>query len=126
VTIALGGPAVPVGAYTQTVLEKLPAAERRRLLANVRDREPDVTGIVGKLSQGAIGAGFLYATDVRAAGGGLRAIDLPASLQPQVAYGAAVVRGGAHEAQAKAFVAGLLSGQGRAQLVRAGFLPPPR
>lgn len=125
-TIAVGDPGVPVGAYTDALLARLPASERARILANVRDREPDVTGIVGKLIAGAADAGFLYRTDVLAARGALRAIALPASLRPAVAYAVAVVRGSAHRAQARAFVAGLLHGGGAADLRAAGFGPPPR
>lgn len=125
VTLAIGTPTVPVGAYTRTLLARLPAAQRRALLAKVADVEPDVTGIVGKLSQGAVDAGFLYATDVRAAGGALRAIELPARLRPQVLYGVAIVRGAKHSAQARAFIAGLLAGAGRRALIESGFEPPP-
>ena len=125
VTVSVGTATVPVGAYTEKVLSHLPAHERSLLEANIHDRESDVTGIVGKLTQGAVDAGFLYATDVKAAGGSLKAIDLPASLQPQVAYGIAVVKGSAHLAQARSFISGLLGGEGRAALLAAGFLPPP-
>ncbi len=125
VTIAMGSEAVPVGAYTRNVLGGLPAAEREAILANVRSNEPDVGGVVGKVAQGAVDAGFVYVTDVQAAGGELKAIDLPADLQPQVAYGVAVVKGAAHPAEAKAFIAGLMIGAGRDALDRAGFLPPP-
>ena len=124
--LSIGTAEVPVGTYTATVLERLPAAQRAALLANVRDREPDVTGIVGKLTEGAADAGFLYLTDVAATHGQLKAIALPASLQPRVSYSAAVVSGSGHEAQARAFVNGLLSGPGRAALGAAGFLPPPQ
>jgi molybdate transport system substrate-binding protein len=125
VTLSVGAASVPVGAYTQTVLDKLPASQRSAVLANIADREPDVTGIVGKLTEGAVDAGFLYVTDVSATKGQLKAIPLPAGLQPQVAYGIAVVRGAAHPEQARAFVKGLLAGDGRADLLAAGFLPPP-
>ena len=125
VSLGVGSANVPIGAYTAKVIARLPAAARRALLANVRDREPDVTGIIGKLSQGAVDAGFVYATDVSAAGGLLRPIALPGALQPRVAYGAAVVRGSAHGAEARAFVAGLLHGEGRRELIASGFLPPP-
>jgi molybdate transport system substrate-binding protein len=123
-TIAMGSESVPVGAYTRKVLDGLPAGERKAILANVRSNEPDVGGVVGKVAQGAVDAGFVYATDVQAAGGELQAIDLPAGLKAQVAYGVAVVKGAKHPAQAKAFVAGLLRGAGRDALDRAGFLPP--
>jgi molybdate transport system substrate-binding protein len=125
VTLAIGTPTVPVGAYTAKLLARLAPAQRRVLLADVVDREPDVTGIVGKLSEGAVDAGLLYATDVAAAGGRLRAIALPASLQPQVGYAVAVVKGGRHAALARAFIAGLLHGAGRRELLRSGFLAPP-
>jgi molybdate transport system substrate-binding protein len=124
-TIAMGAPSVPVGSYTRKVLSKLPAAEAKTILANVRSNEPDVGGVVGKVSQGAVDAGFVYVTDVKAADGKLKAIDLPAALQPKVSYGVAVVKGTRHPTQARAFVDGLLHGDGRKQLDRAGFLPPP-
>lgn len=125
VTLVIGTPTVPVGDYTGKVLARLTPAQRKAIEANVRDREADVTGIVGKLTQGAADAGFLYATDVKAAGGKLKAIDLPASLQPKVAYGIAVVKGSAHATQAQNFIAGLLSGRGRSDLLADGFLAPP-
>jgi molybdate transport system substrate-binding protein len=124
-TIAVGTATVPVGKYTETVLARLPASEQAQIMKNIRDREPDVTGIVGKLSEGAVDAGFLYATDVKAAGGKLEAIDLPAALQPNVAYGIAVVSGTSHASQAREFIDGLLHGEGQAELQKAGFLPPP-
>jgi molybdate transport system substrate-binding protein len=124
-TIAMGSASVPVGSYTRKVLAKLPASESKAILANVRSNEPDVGGVVGKLAQGAVDAGFVYVTDVKAADGKLRAIDLPAGLQPQVSYGVAVVKGAKHPEQAKAFVDGLIKGDGRKRLDAAGFLPPP-
>jgi molybdate transport system substrate-binding protein len=123
--LVVGTATVPVGDYTNTVLARLPLAQRRAVLANVKDREPDVTDIVGKLTQGAADAGFLYATDVKATDGKLRPIDLPSSLQPRVTYGVAVLKRAAHPAQAQRFLAGLFSGAGRADLLASGFLPPP-
>jgi molybdate transport system substrate-binding protein len=125
VTIAIGAAAVPIGSYTREVLGRLGPAASHRILANVRSEEAEVTGIVGKLTQGAVDAGFTYVTDVRATEGALRAIALPASLQPAVAYGIAVVKGGEHQTQARAFISGLLTGAGRKDLLQAGFLPPP-
>jgi molybdate transport system substrate-binding protein len=125
VTIAVGSATVPIGTYTRKVLAKLGPAQSSKILHNVRSEEPDVSGIVGKLTEGAVNAGFTYVTDVKATDGKLKAIELPASLQPVVAYAAAVVKGAPHPAQAQQFIAGLLSGPGRADLLQAGFLPPP-
>lgn len=124
-TIAIGSETVPIGAYTRTVLARLGAKQSDAILANVRSNEPDVGGVVGKVSQGAVDAGFVYVTDVEGAGGKLKAIDLPASAQPHVAYAAAVVDGAEHPEQAKAFIDGLLSGSGAQALRAAGFEPPP-
>jgi molybdate transport system substrate-binding protein len=88
--IAVGSPSVPVGAYTRSALERLPRRTRDAILANVRSEEPDVGGVIGKLVQGAVDAGFVYVTDVRAANGRLRAVPVDA---PKVRYGAAVVKG---------------------------------
>lgn len=125
VKLAIGGEDVPVGAYARTLLGRLPQAQRDATLANVRSEEPDVTGIVGKLTQGAVDAGFLYLSDVRAADGRLKAVELAAELRPQVGYGVAVVKGAKRPVEARAFVAGLLHGAGARALEAAGFEPPP-
>ncbi len=91
--IAIGSESVPIGEYTRETLAKLPPDQEKAILDNVRSNEPDVKGIVGKLTQGAADAGFVYVTDVNATGGDLTAINLPAALEPQVTYGAGVVDG---------------------------------
>jgi molybdate transport system substrate-binding protein len=125
VTLAIGSASVPIGSYTHSVLDNLPSSASKQILANVRSEEPDVKGIVGKLSQGAVDAGFVYITDVTAAKGALKAIELPASLNASAAYGVAVVTGAKHPAEAKRFIAGLVSGPGQDALHAAGFEPPP-
>jgi molybdate transport system substrate-binding protein len=126
VKLVIGDPSVPVGAYTRRLLDRLPAGERGAILANVRSQEPEVGSVVAKLLGGAADAGFVYVTDIRAAPlGRLRTISLPARLQPEVAYAAAVVRGASEPALANRYLEGLVSGRGAADLRRAGFLPPP-
>ena len=125
VKLAIGSEGVPVGTYTRTVLSKLPESASSAIMRNVRSEEPDVAGIVGKLTRGAVDAGFVYVSDVRATRGELTSIELPGSLQPNVAYGVAVVKGTDHEDAARAFVDGLLHGDGRRALDAAGFEPPP-
>ncbi len=126
IKLAVGAPGVPVGSYTREVLGRLPAGESKAILANVRSNEPDVAGVVGKLGQGAADAGFVYVTDVVATRGRVRSIELPKALQPDVRYGAAVVRGAKQPTQARAFVRGLRGGQGQKALLRAGFEPAPK
>lgn len=125
VSVAIGAAAVPIGSYTRKVLGRLDAATRKGILANVKTEEPDVAGISAKLQQGAADAGFVYFTDVAASNGKLKAIELPTSLQPQVAYGVAIVKGARNPEAAQAFIDGLLKGAGTSALRDAGFKPPP-
>jgi molybdate transport system substrate-binding protein len=124
-TIAMGDPTVPVGSYTRDLLGELPPDQRNAILDNVRSEDPDVSSITGKLTEGAVDAGFVYVTDVTASGGELKAIELPADLQPDVAYGAAVVAGAKNPDGARRFIDGLLRGDGATALREAGFKPPP-
>jgi molybdate transport system substrate-binding protein len=124
VALAIGAAGVPVGDYTRSVLDGLPKAQSSAILARVRSQEPDVGGIVGKLTQGAVDAGFVYRSDVQGAGGRLKAIELPADLKPTVEYGVAIVRGGANRKGAQDFVNGLLRGPGAAALKDNGFGVP--
>ena len=124
VNVAIGSASVPIGSYTRQVLARLGPAQSKAVLKNVKSEEPDVGGIVGKLTQGAVDAGLVYVTDVKAAKGRLTAIALPAKLQPVVRYGVAIVHGTKHREKAQAFVEGLLKGSGRQQLMKAGFGAP--
>jgi molybdate transport system substrate-binding protein len=123
-TVAIGSASVPIGAYTRQVLGKLGAAGAA-ILHNVRSEEPDVKGVVGKLTQHAVDAGFVYVTDVEATEGQLHAIDLPRDASPTVAYGIAVVRGAKHPRAAQRFVDAILGAKGQGVLKAAGFEPPP-
>ena len=123
--LAIGSESVPIGAYTRELLDRLPNGEGDLILENVRSNEPDVKGIVGKLTQGAADAGFVYATDVTAAGGKLAAVPLPPALDPDVTYAAGVVRGAPEPELAKEFVAGLRDGDCARALRQAGFGGPP-
>ena len=123
-TLAIGSETVPIGSYTREVLSRLPGDQGDRILANVRSNEPDVKGIVGKLTQGAADAGFVYVTDVNAAGDSLRAVKLSAELDPDVRYAAGVVKGAKQPAQAQEFVNGLTEGACADALAEAGFGAP--
>jgi molybdate transport system substrate-binding protein len=118
VKLAIGASTVPVGTYTHEVLSRLPAAEERKILANVRSEEPDVKGVVGKLTQHAADAGFVYRTDLV---DGLKAIALPQNLQPVVKYGAGVVR---RSELAQRYLDGLTGGACADALRSAGFGAP--
>ena len=123
--LAIGSESVPIGTYTRELLDRLPGEEGELILDNVRSNEPDVKGIVGKLTQGAADAGFVYATDVTAARDELEAIPLPPAVRPEVTYAAGVVRGAAQPDLARDFVDGLRDGDCAGALRQAGFGGPP-
>ena len=116
--LVVAGAKVPVGLYTREVLKRLGLL---RVLRKAVSQEPDVKGIVGKLALGEADAGFVYATDVRAAGARLVAIPLPRRAQPTIRYEVAVVKGTRNRAGAFELVADLLGVDGRRELARAGF-----
>ena len=119
--LVVAGAKVPIGLYTREVLKRLGLL---RVLRKAVSQEPDVKGIVGKLAFGQADAGFVYATDVRAASSRLIAIPLPARSQPTVRYEIAVVKDTKNRAGALELVADLLGEDGRRELKQAGFELP--
>jgi molybdate transport system substrate-binding protein len=118
IRIAAGSPSVPVGAYARLALAQLPAPQRKRIEDNIASQEPDAASVIGRVRGGAVDAGFVYLTDVRAAGD-LGAIEPPTEVE--VVYAAAVVTGSEHPGLARRFLDGLATGDGRRALERAGF-----
>ncbi|MGK2955736.1 MAG: molybdate ABC transporter substrate-binding protein [Solirubrobacterales bacterium] len=123
--LVVGGRAVPVGAYTREILDGLPAQEGEAITDNIRSEEPDVASITAKLVQGAADAGFIYSTDVLSAPDDIKAIEIPADLQAEVVYSAAVVKDADNPDAAQEYIDGLLSGSGADDLTKAGFQPAP-
>jgi molybdate transport system substrate-binding protein len=121
VKLVIGSETVPVGAYTRDVLGRLPSDQEKKILANVRSNEPDVKGVVGKLTQGAADAGFVYRTDLV---DGLKAVTLPEDLQPVVEYGAGAVKGAKQPELAQQYLGGLTDGACADALQSAGFGAP--
>ena len=121
VRLVIGAEGVPIGDYTRDLLH---AAGRDELLARVVSHEEDVKGVVGKVALGEADAGFVYATDARAAGADVRAIELPASIQQPVRYPVALVAGTERREAARAFVRLLRGERGRRLLREAGFGVP--
>jgi molybdate transport system substrate-binding protein len=123
--VVVGSESVPIGSYTREALSKLPREQEEAILANVVSNEPDVKGIVGKLTQGAGDAGFVYVTDVNATGGDLKAIDLPDELDPVVTYGAGVPTEAREPELGQEFLDGLTLGPCATALEEAGFGASP-
>jgi molybdate transport system substrate-binding protein len=123
VKLVVANPAVPVGAYTRTVLRKLGLSS---VLSKVVSQETDVRAVTGKVALGQADAGFVYVTDARAVRDQVTVIRIPAWAQPRVRYEIAVVSSSSRKAEARAWIKRILSARGQAALKAYGFLPLPK
>jgi molybdate transport system substrate-binding protein len=124
-------PSVPIGQYTQQLLDKAAADPtygadfKTRVNANTVSQEDNVRQVVAKVQLGEADAAIVYSTDatpqVRAQ---LAIIPVPDALQTLAAYPIAVARGH-NSGGGEAFVAYVLGADGQAVLAKRGFLPPP-
>ncbi len=119
--LVVGAEGVPVGDYTRDVLARLGLTA---ILDAVVSEEENVKGVVGKVGLGEADAGFVYATDARAAADDVLAIELPARGRTEIRYPIAVVRGSDQAAEAEAFIERVVGADGRRALERAGFGAP--
>lgn len=119
--IAWGNPAsVPVGRYTQTVLEQ---AGMSQALAGKAVLAQNVRQCLDYVARDEVDAGFVYATDAAIAHGKVEiALRLPSPTP--ITYPLAVIAHAAHAKEARAFRAFVLSAEGQAILARYGFLKP--
>ena len=103
VLMAMGNADVPVGQYTQKILTYFGLEEDKLAASGVITYGSNVKEVTAQVKEGAVGCGIIYATDAAAAG--LEVADTAtAEMCGQVIYPAAVLKGTAHEAQAKAFL----------------------
>lgn len=120
IKLVIAGAGVPVGSYTLQILKNMNLAS---VLSNVVSRETDVREVLAKVALGEADAGFVYSTDAKTAPGRVTVLKLPAWAQPKVQYGICIVSSSGHKADARAFVAKVMSKAGQAKLRAAGFLP---
>jgi molybdate transport system substrate-binding protein len=118
VKLVVGAEGVPVGDYTREVLEK---AGERQILDRVVSEEEDVKGVLAKVALGEADAGFVYATDAKAAGDKVRSVELPDQIQVPIRYPVAIVAATKREEEARTLVDLLLGDKGRQTLKDAGF-----
>lgn len=110
-------PAVPIGAYTQQVLE---AAGVEVTPASL---EENVRGIVTKVTAGEADAGVVYTTDVRAAGDDAEGVPIPDELNVVAEYPIANVTEAGNTAAGAAFVEFVLGDEGQRILAEFAFGP---
>lgn len=118
VRLVAASPQVPIGAYTEQVLQRL---GMRSVLARAVSLEPDVSAISAKIGLAQGDAAFVYATDARALGDRVTVVRLPARAQPRVVLELAIATVPQDLAAAERLVAAILSARGRRVLRAAGF-----
>jgi molybdate transport system substrate-binding protein len=120
---------IPLGDYTRELLRDLDgirgAGFEAAVMANVVAQEQTVDAVAARLLGGGGDAAVLYATDVAARPGALRAIELPPGAAVRVTCVACAISASAHHAQATAWVGALTAPAAAATLRAAGFGPAP-
>lgn len=90
----------------------------------VDTEEPDVRALLTKVAAGELDAGLVYRTDVLAAGDDVEGIAVPDDVNVEAEYPIAVLARSTAPDAAEAFVAFVLSADGRAILAAYGFEAP--
>jgi len=121
VSVVVAAPGVPVGTYTQQILNNMNIANA--VMANVKSEESNVSEVLAQITTGEADAGFVYSTDAKSVPGQVKVIRIPAWAQPKVQYGICVVSASTNKTAAHAFIHLVLSTKGQATLHKYGFLP---
>ena len=118
VKVALCQTQVPCGKAAATVFDNA------SLTVVPVSEESDVKAVLTKVRLGEVDAGIVYVTDVRAAGGEVTDIDIPADLNASTTYPITTLTESENPAAARAFVEHVLSDEGAEVLASAGFSTP--
>ncbi len=122
VLLAMGGPGVPVGAYTQKILEYYHLDEAELADAGLISYGENVKAVVTLVTEGLADCGVVYATDAIAAG--LEPVgEASKSMCGQVIYPIAMMKKARNPYAAKSFLEWLKTDDAAAILKSAGFTP---
>ena len=128
--LVLGSPSVPVGRYTQRLLDNLVSdpAYGPTFVAGVRDNlvseEASVKAVATKVALGEADAGVVYVSDLTPyLQERVRVVPLPEIHVPPVRYPVALVADSSRKVSARRFIDYLLSPQGQRILAAHDFLP---
>ncbi len=122
VLLAMGNADVPVGQYTQKILQFFGLTEKELVSAGVITYGSNAKEVTLQVAEGAVDCGILYATDAHAAG--LTMVDTAtADMCGQVIYPAAILNITQNPEVAASFVDFLKSDFATAVFESAGFTP---
>ncbi len=137
VKLDLADTSVPVGNYSQQVLDKLSADPaygsdfKAKVNANVISKEDNVKAVVAKVQLGEADAGIVYTTDAAATQratpvaniGPVQTIAIPDQVNVIAVYYIGKVKGSPNPTAATAFIAYVLGSEGQKTLADFGFGP---
>ena len=118
VKVALCAEQVPCGAAARKALDAAAVGLTPVTL------EQDVRAALSKVKLGEVDAALVYRTDVRSAAADVDGVEFPESAQAINDYPAIVLKEAPNMSAARAFVAYVLSENGRSVLTQAGFQAP--
>jgi molybdate transport system substrate-binding protein len=110
------GPDVPIGKYALQVFTNAKITPPSPV-----SLEPDVKGIVTKVTSGEADAGIVYATDVKAAGAKAEGVTIPADINVLATYPLGVTTDAANPKGAAAWAAFITGREGQSILAKYGF-----
>jgi molybdate transport system substrate-binding protein len=113
--IGLCAAEVPCGQFGREALAKA------GVTPSIDTNEPDVRSLLTKIEAGELDAGIVYVTDVTSAGDAVEGIAIPEEENVVAVYPIAALTESGNPDVADAFVASVLSGEGREILASYGF-----
>ncbi len=122
ILLAMGNSDVPVGQYTQKILACFGLSEEELAAKGCITYGSNVKEVTTQVREAAVDCGIIYGTDAFSAG--LTVVDTATKdMCGQVIYPAAVLKGSAHPAEAKAFLDYLTGSEAGAVFEGVGFSP---
>jgi molybdate transport system substrate-binding protein len=119
--LVVGDPAVPVGSYTETVLENLGISDSD---LNIVSKEQDVKSVLSKVELGEADAGFVYVPDALSAGDKVKQLKLPAAAQATAVYPIGIVSSSKQTQAAQQWIDLVTGPDGQKVLQDLAFGPP--